>query len=71
MTDTGTAKRSLRKVAPLAVAGCAVLAGAVSATRRRGRARARTAADPPDAHLAGEQMEALATAEGMPEAPDA
>jgi len=71
MTDTGTANRSLRKVAPLAAAGCAVLAAALSATWRRGRARPRASADPPDAHLAGEQMEALATAEGMPEAPGA
>ena len=69
MTDTGTAKRSLRKVAPLAAAGCAVLAAAVSATWRRGRARANTSTDPPEARLASEQMEALATDEGMPEAP--
>jgi hypothetical protein len=66
MTETPTATRSLRKVAPLAAAGCAALFATVAA--RRGMfARWRPDCDPPDRHLAEDEMEALATSEGMPE----
>jgi hypothetical protein len=68
MTETRTTRSSLRKVAPLAAAGCAALVASVAAGRRRARRSSRRAADPAHRHLANEEMEALATGEGMPEA---
>jgi hypothetical protein len=68
MTGQAKASRALRSLAPLAAAGCAAIAVAVVGRRRSLR---RPDGDPADRHLAAEQMEALATAEGMPEAPGA
>jgi len=62
------AKWSLRTIVPLAAAGCAALLAAKVAGRRRALDRLRLAPDPGGTHLAEEDMGALATAEGMPEA---
>lgn len=67
MTETPTAKRSLRRLAPLAAAGCAALVATV-AGRRRARRHGGSGEDPQDRHLAEDEMESLATDEGMPEA---
>jgi hypothetical protein len=61
------ARWSLRKIAPLAAAGCAGLVATTAIGRRRALDRRPPAADPPDRHLAEEEMDALATSEGMPE----
>jgi hypothetical protein len=58
---------SLRRIAPLAAASCAGLVATKAIGRRRARDRRQPAPDPPDRHLADEEMEALATSEGMPE----
>ena len=68
MTETPTAKRSLRRIAPLAAAGCAALVATIAAGRRRAPTRSGSGEDPQDHHLAEDEMEALATGEGMPEA---
>ena len=61
------ARWSLRKIAPLAAAGCAGLV-ARKVIGRRGAPNGRQfATDPPDRHLVEEEMDALATSEGMPE----
>jgi hypothetical protein len=67
MTETPTAKRPLRRIAPLAAACCAALVSAIAAGRRRTRTRSLPDQDPADRHLGEDEMEALATAEGMPE----
>jgi hypothetical protein len=67
MTETPTAKRSLRSIAPLAAAGCAALV-AIAAGRRRASTRRRPDQEPADGQPAQDEMEALATGEGMPEA---
>lgn len=61
------ARWSLRRIAPLAAAGCAGLVATKGIGRRRALDRRQPAPDPPDRHLAEEEMEALATSEGMPE----
>ena len=71
MTETPTAKRSLRRIAPLAAAGCAAIAATLVAGKGRARLRSRREGDPGDRHLAQDEMEALATGEGMPEAREA
>jgi hypothetical protein len=71
MTETPTAKRSLRRIGPLAAAGCAAVAATIVAGRGRARLRSRREPDPADRHLAPDEMEALATGEGMPEAREA
>jgi hypothetical protein len=58
----------LRRVVPLAVAGCGALAATLLAGRRRSGGRGKLEQDPPDSELAADEMEALATGEGMPEA---
>jgi hypothetical protein len=68
MTDKPQGRRSLRRVVPLAVAGCGALAATVLAGRRRSGGRGKLEQDPPDSELAADEMEALATGEGMPEA---
>jgi hypothetical protein len=65
MSDQPDARRPLRTLTALAVASAATCAAAVAGRRRALRRRD---GDPPDRHLAAEQMEALATGEGMPEA---
>ena len=60
------ARWSLRTIAPLAAAGCAGLVATKAIGRRRSLDRRSPATDPPDRHLAEEEMEALATSEGMP-----
>jgi hypothetical protein len=62
------ARPSLRKVGTVAAAGCAALFATKAARRRRG-ARAQEAGNPPPHAHAAEDLEALATDEGMPEAP--
>jgi hypothetical protein len=64
------ARWSLRTIAPLAAAGCAGLVATKVIGRRRALER-RLAPDPPDRHFAEEEMEALATSEGMPEVDEA
>ncbi|MGD0386762.1 MAG: hypothetical protein ABSB73_11590 [Solirubrobacteraceae bacterium] len=71
MTETPTAKRSLRSIAPLAAAGCAALAAVIATGRRRSRSGRGAEQDPPAGQLAQDEMEALATGEGMPEAREA
>jgi hypothetical protein len=71
MTETPPAKRPLRSIAPLAAAGCAALVASIAAGRRRSRTRRRPDQDPADGRLAQDEMEALATGEGMPEAREA
>jgi hypothetical protein len=71
MTETPPAKRSLRRIAPLAVAGCAALVATIAGGRRRGITRGGSDQDPADQHLAEDEMEELATGEGMPEASEA
>ena len=61
------ARWSLRTIAPLAAAGCAGLVATKAIGRHRALDRPGPAPDPPDRHLAEEEMEALATSEGMPE----
>jgi hypothetical protein len=61
------ARWSLRKIAPLAAAGCAGLVATKAIGRRRALDRPGLAPDLPDRHLAEEEMEALATSDGMPE----
>ena len=61
--DRPTGRLALRRLAPLAAAGCAVLL----ATAVGRRARGRPAADPPEREYAEERMEENATGEGMPE----
>ena len=61
------ARWSLRRIAPLAAAGCAGLVATKAIGRRRAPDQRQPAPDPPDRHLADEEMEALATSEGMPE----
>ena len=62
------ARRSLRIIAPLAAAGCAGLLATKALGRRRTLDSRPPLPDPPDRHLADQDMEALATDEGMPEA---
>jgi hypothetical protein len=71
MTETPTVKRSLRSIAPLAAAGCAALVAAIAAGRRRTHTRRRPDQDPAAGQPAQDEMEALATGEGMPEAREA
>ncbi len=71
MTEMPTAKRSLRSIAPLAAAGCAALVAAIATGRRRAQTRRRPDTDPAAGQLAQDEMEALATGEGMPEAREA
>ena len=61
------ARWSLRTIAPLAAAGCAGLVATKAIGRRRALDRRGLASDPPDRRLAEEEMEALATSEGMPD----
>jgi len=61
------ARWSLRRIAPLAAAGCAGLVATKALGRRRAPDRRPATPDPPDRHLAEEEMETLATGEGMPE----
>jgi hypothetical protein len=61
------ARWSLRKIAPLAAAGCAGLVATKAIGRRRALDRRSVEPDPPDRHLAEEEMQALATSEGMPD----
>jgi hypothetical protein len=68
MTEKHQARRSLNRVVPLAAAGCAALAATLVACRRRFGGRGRLEPDPSDSALANDEMEALATGEGMPEA---
>jgi hypothetical protein len=68
MTEKPQGRRSLRRVVPLAVAGCGALAATLLAGRRRSGGRGKLEQDPPDSELAADEMEALATGEGMPEA---
>jgi hypothetical protein len=68
MTDKPQGRRSLRRVVPLALAGCGALAATLLAGRRRSGGRGKLEPDPPDSELAADEMEALATSEGMPEA---
>jgi hypothetical protein len=68
MTETRQTRRSLNRVVPLAAAGCAALAATLVACRRRFGGPGRLDPDPPDTMLADDEMEALATGEGMPEA---
>jgi hypothetical protein len=68
MTETRIVRWSLRTIAPLAAAGCAAVVATKAVARRRALARGTLAPDAADRHLAEEQMEALATAEGMAEA---
>jgi hypothetical protein len=68
MTETPTAKGSLRRIATLAAAGCAALVATIAAGRRWAPWRGGSDEDPQDRHLAEDEMEALATGEGMPEA---
>jgi hypothetical protein len=71
MTERPTAIPSLRRIAPLAAAGCAAVAATIVAGKGRARLRSRREGDPADRRLAQDEMEALATAEGMPEAREA
>ena len=71
MTETPTAIRSLRRIAPLAAAGCAAIAATIVAGKGRARRRSRGDGDPAGSRLSADEMEALATAEGMPEAREA
>jgi hypothetical protein len=68
MTEKRQGRRSLHRVVPLAAAGCAALVATIVAGRRRSGGRARLEPDPPASALAADEMEALATGEGMPEA---
>lgn len=68
MTEKRQGRRSLRRVVPLAAAGCAALVATLAAGRRRSSRRVWLESDPPDSALADDEMEALATGEGMPEA---
>ena len=69
MTDKPQGRRSLRRLVPLAAAGCGALAATLLAGRRRSTGRrGGLEPDPPDSELAADEMEALATSEGMPEA---
>ena len=71
MTEKRQGRRLLRRVVPLAAAGCAALAATLAVGRRRSGRRSWSALDPPDSALADDEMEALATGEGMPEAREA
>jgi hypothetical protein len=62
-------KRSPRSIASVLVAGCAGVAAATVAVRRRW-SRAPLVPDPAASHLADDNMETLATSEGMAEAPE-
>ena len=62
------ARWSLRTIVPLAAVGCAGLLASKAMGQRRTPDRPPPVSDPPDRHLAEEDMEALATGEGMPEA---
>jgi hypothetical protein len=68
MTEKRQARRSPSRVIPLAAAGCAALAATLVACRRRFGGRGGLEPDPPGNALADDEMEALATGEGMPEA---
>jgi hypothetical protein len=68
MTEKPQARRSLNRVVPLAAAGCAALAATLVACRRRFGGRGGLDQDPPDSALADDEMETLATGEGMAEA---
>jgi hypothetical protein len=57
---------SLRRLAPLAAAGCAALLATAVGRRARGRL-AGGAADSPEGEYAEDRMEENATGEGMPE----
>jgi thioredoxin reductase len=70
MSEQTDRRRPLRRTTAIVAAGCAGLAAAVMAARRRGAGAAWFERDPPDSALSEDEMESLATAEGMPEPPE-